>query len=85
MKRTQIQLDEKTWEVLRERAFRERRSIADVVRGMLRVHVKEAVKPSRIRPFSFIGSGASHGRGRGTIAGRHDDVLGEALRREHAL
>lgn len=85
MKRTQIQLDERTWEVLRERAFHEKRSIADVVREMLRLHIGKTPKARRISSFSFIGSGASRGRGRGQIAERHDEALGEALWQEHAL
>lgn len=66
--------------MLRERAFHEKRSIADVVREMLQMHIKERPKPRRMSSFSFIGSGASRGRGRGQIAERHDKALGEALR-----
>lgn len=85
MKRTQIQLDERIWGILRERAFHEKRSIADVVREMLQMHIDERPKPRRISFFSFIGAGASRGRGRGRIAERHDEALGEALLRDHAL
>lgn len=85
MKRTQIQLDERIWAILRERAFHEKRSIADVVREMLHMHIEERPKPRRISSFSFVGSGASRGRGRGQIAKRHDEALVEALRQEHAL
>lgn len=79
MKRTQIQLDEKTWETLRERAFRERRSIAEIVRAMLRTHVEKTARPRNFSSFSFIGSGASRGRGRGRVSERHDEVLSEAF------
>ena len=80
MKRTQIQLDEKTWETLRERAFRERRSVAQVVREMLRVHFREMAKPRGISSFAFIGSGASRGSRRGRVSERHDEALAEAFK-----
>jgi len=80
MRRTQIQLDEKTWETLRERAFRERRSVAQVVREMLLAHFREAVTPRGISSFAFIGSGVSRGSGRGRVSERHDEALAEAFK-----
>ena len=35
MKRAQIQLEEKTFEVLRQRAFQEKKSIAGVIRELI--------------------------------------------------
>lgn len=80
MKRTQLQLDEYTWEILRERAFQEKRSVSDVVREMLKLHIhKGRGKPLGISSFSFIGAGVSHGERSGRIARKHDEELGEAF------
>ena len=83
MKRTQIQLDEGTFETLRRRAFRERRSIADVVREILRGEVRPSPKGDRLtlKSFSFIGRGASRGKGAGTVSLRHDEEFAETLRK----
>ena len=81
MKRTQLQVDETTWEVLRERAFRERRSIAEVVREILKADVARITRKRPTSAFSFIGSGASRGRGRGRVSERHDEELMAAFRK----
>lgn len=79
MKRTQIQLDERTFERMRERAFRERISIAEVIRRLLTEQTIEIphTRP-HVTPFSFVGSGRSRGRGAGNIAVRHDEELTDA-------
>jgi hypothetical protein len=74
MIRTQIQLEEPTWERVREIAFQKKSSIAAVIREMIRAQVFPKTKPKlRMGDFSFIGSGKSNGKGAGTIAGRHDE------------
>lgn len=76
-------MDEQTFETLRRRAFHERRSLAGIVREILRAHVMPPA--GRIRhggtPFSFVGSGRSHGKGAGTIAERHDEEFIRAVRK----
>jgi hypothetical protein len=80
MKRTQIQLDELTFERVRERAFRERISIAEVIRRTLSERVSERpVRRGRMFAFSFIGSGRSRGVGSGKISERHDEELAGAF------
>lgn len=76
MTRTQVQLDDDTYEALRARAFRERKSMSAVVREMLRGGLGlEKRKPvARKKLFSFIGKGDS---GRSDISERHDDYLAE--------
>ncbi|MEK7122550.1 MAG: ribbon-helix-helix protein, CopG family [Patescibacteria group bacterium] len=79
MKRTQLQLEEELYDTLRERAFREQTSMAALIRTMLAQQMKPGVlcrAPKRtLKDFSFIGSGASRGRGSGTIAACHDEEL----------
>lgn len=80
MRRTQIQLDEHTWDAVRKRAFRERRSISDVIREALRESISgERAKARDIAAFSFIGSGASRGKRSGRISEKHDEELGEGF------
>jgi hypothetical protein len=61
MKRAQIQLEEETFEILRQRAFEEKKSIAGIIREVIQ---KEMTLPSRKKPlsvkeFQFIGAGKS--------------------------
>jgi hypothetical protein len=82
MKRTQIQLEEPVFEQLREEAFQEHTSIADVVRRILREHVpssSQKVPSVKRQPLSFIGLGVSKGKGAGNIAECHDEELAESL------
>lgn len=75
MKRTQIQLDEVTYEKLRERAFRESSSISGIIRRVLRSESDIIPTPKPKHSFSFIAKGRSRGKGSGRIAERHDAEL----------
>ena len=80
MIRTQIQLDESTWEKLRQIAFQRKSSIAAVVREMIKAQVSPKRKTKlRIEDFTFIGSGRSRGKGAGTIAERHDEEVADSI------
>lgn len=83
MKRTQIQLEEELFEQLRYQAFRERRSLAGVIRHILRERVllpfPSQRKARSLTVFSFVGSGASRGLGAGSISEKHDKELSKAL------
>ena len=59
MKRTQIQLDDATYEAVRHRAFEQGRSMAAVVREALsEAFGAPATKPPRtIEDFTFVGMG----------------------------
>ena len=59
MKRTQIQLDEATYEAVRRRAFEQGRSMASIVREALsKAFDAPAAKPARtIEDFTFVGMG----------------------------
>lgn len=79
MVRTQLQIDEKTYEALRKQAHMERKSMSAVVREILHEHVGGdlAAKGLRDKDFSFISAGAS---GRKDISVRHDEALAEDFR-----
>jgi hypothetical protein len=79
MVRTQLQIDEATYEAVRSRAHRERKSMSAVVREILHEHVHggPATRAARNRRFAFIGAGAS---GRKDISVRHDEALAEDFR-----
>lgn len=79
MTRTQLQLDDDTYDALRLRAYQERKSMSALVREMLRegLGLTESRKENTPATFSFISSGAS---GRGDISVRHDEALGEDFR-----
>ena len=81
MKRTQIQLDENTWEALRERAFKEKSSVAALIRGFLQSQVVPAKKKKKLsmKDFTFIGIGKSRGKGSGKISVDHDEELAKAF------
>jgi len=80
MKRTQIQLEEPVWEVLRARSFQERRSIAEIIREMVRTQVSaKRNRKLRLEDFTFIGSGRSRGKGAGSIAERHDEEFADSI------
>ncbi|MHB9134171.1 MAG: ribbon-helix-helix protein, CopG family [Armatimonadota bacterium] len=76
MVRTQIQLDEPTYEALRRIAHKRHASMSAIAREILSEHlsVQEGRKPSR---FSFVAAGAS---GHADTSAQHDEVLSEAYR-----
>ncbi|MDP3734848.1 MAG: hypothetical protein Q8R39_00250 [bacterium] len=78
MHRTQIQLDERLFEAIREQSFREGSSVAGTVRRALRASFSLGDYGARTK-FSFIASGRSRGKGSGTIARLHDDAFADSL------
>lgn len=79
MTRTQLQIDDDTYEALRLRAYKERKSMSAVVRELLREGLalgKRSGGQQGVR-FTFVSSGAS---GRKDISVRHDDALAEDFR-----
>lgn len=73
MVRTQLQIDESTYEALREAAHRQRKSMSAIVRDILQEHLQREKKPE-MRTFSFVGSGSS---GESDVSARHDEYLAE--------
>lgn len=85
MKRTQIQLDARTYEVLRRRAFEAGRSISSVVRELLAqsLGTRKAKKRPTIKDFTFIAAGRSRQGRLAPISERHDEALAETLMEQH--
>lgn len=76
MKRTQVQLDEVTFEHLRRQAFERGVSRAALIREVLQE--KLGVKTRRhLRDFTFIASGRSGDGGPMPISEKHDEALAE--------
>ena len=81
MRRTLIQLDEATYGKLRQKAFRQERSISSVVREMVEAGLEGDVrhaKPKRARQFLSVASGRSKAR-RSPVSERHDEALAVAF------
>ena len=70
--RTQIQIDEKTHEKLRLKAFAERKSLSRVIREILSSAL-DGPASKRRRHFSFIGIVTGKV---GDVSERHDEYLG---------
>lgn len=81
MKRTQILLDEPTYEALRRRAFESGRSLSAVVREILLRSLSRPAprKGRRLADFTFIGSGNSRQGKLAPVSERHDEALEAAL------
>jgi plasmid stability protein len=82
MVRTQIQLTEGQYEMLRARAAAEKRSMADVVRQLVDESLRETTLPDpderRRRALAAIGSLGKTGPR--DLSRRHDEHLAEAYR-----
>ena len=82
MRRTLIQLDEDTYQKLRQRAFREERSIASLVREMLANGLAAGAarkKPAGVNQFLSVRAGRSKQRRPSRVSERHDEALAEAF------
>jgi hypothetical protein len=82
MKRAQIQLEEKTFEALRQRAFQEKKSIAGLIRELIDKEMSREIrlKPLSLKDFRFIGAGKSLQGPLEPVSERHDQALEEAFR-----
>ena len=81
MKRAQIQIDEEVYELLRLRAFREKKSIAGIIREILKRDASQADQhPSpSIESFTFIGMGRSEQDPLKPVSEQHDEALREVF------
>jgi hypothetical protein len=78
VRRIPIQLDETAYQALKARAFREHRSIADLIRESIALNQRN-VPPRSIDDFSFIGSGSAPSDRTDRTSERHDEALAQAL------
>ncbi len=84
MKRTQIQLDDATYEAVRRRAQEQNRSMASVMRETLAtafgVELREEKRRWTIEDFTFIGMGRDPDNPPDApVSEHHDDALDEAF------
>jgi plasmid stability protein len=77
--RTQIQIDEPTYEALRDRAFKEHRSMSSLVRDLLAQSLGRAKKSPSKRPLRFRFIGMVRGKAK-DVSERHDDYLNRKKR-----
>lgn len=76
VRRTQIQLDESTYQALRRRAFEEGCSLSALVREILGDALGTTGKrPSTLGAFSFVASGTSRQGDLAPVSERHDEAL----------
>lgn len=83
MRRTQIQLEEEMYDSLRRRAFQEKKSVAGVIREIIKKEIAAPglVRPSSIQDFSFIGVNRSKQGMLKPVSEHHDEALEEAIRK----
>jgi plasmid stability protein len=82
MKRTLVQFDEDTYRKLRERAFRQERSISAVVRELIAKGLEgdgARKKPTRVSQFLSVGSGRSKQDRLSPVSEKHDEALAVAF------
>jgi hypothetical protein len=81
MKRAQIQVEEEVYELLRHRAFKEKKSVAGVIREIVKrdIFKTDPHRPSSGKDFTFIGVGRSKQGSLKPVSERHDEALEEAF------
>lgn len=84
MKRTQIQLDEPTYEALRRRAVEKGCSMSALVRELLAhsLGTGKTKKRLSIKDFTFIGASRSRQGRLSPVSERHDEAMEEVLMKE---
>jgi hypothetical protein len=78
MKRTLVQFDRETYEKLRQRAFRQERSVSSLVRELVARGLDEdaaRTRPSRLDQFSSVRAGRSKQGRLSPVSENHDQAL----------
>ena len=83
MKRAQVQIDEEIYELLRHWAFKEKKSIAGVIREIVKKDISQSDRhrSSSVKNFKFVGSGRSKQGTLKPVSERHDEALEEAFQK----
>ncbi len=82
MKRTQLQLDEATYQLLRRRAYEQGSSLAGLIREILSEYLHAGKsRRGRLEDFKFIGSGRAEKSQVEPISERHDEALADDFAR----
>ena len=82
MKRTLVQFDEQTYRQLRERAFRQERSVSSLVRELVAKGLSgdaKADRPSHVRQFLSVRAGRSKQGRLAPVSEKHDAALAAAF------
>ena len=78
MKRTLVQFEEETYRTLRQRAFREQRSIAAVVRDLVAKGLEDGparARRTQVSQFSSVRAGRSRQGRLAPVSEKHDAAL----------
>jgi plasmid stability protein len=78
MRRTLVQFDEDTYRKLRQRAYRQERSISAIVREMVTKGLAGAAgrhRPTRVSQFSSVRAGRSKQGRLSPVSEKHDEAL----------
>jgi plasmid stability protein len=84
MKRTLVQFDDETYRTLRQRAFRQERSISALVRELVARGLEDGTvreRPTRINQFLSVGAGRSKQGRLSPVSEKHDEALADASRK----
>ena len=82
MKRALVQIDDETYRKLRQRAFRQERSISAVVRELVAKGLEDdgkRTRPTHVSQFSSVKVGRSRQGRLSPVSARHDDALAAAF------
>lgn len=79
MQRTQIQLDKNLFELVRHKAFQEKRSFSSVVREALQKYISPQTTQKSSYRFSFVGSGKARKKVPYVVSEEHDKELTKAF------
>jgi len=80
MRRTQVQLGEATYNLLRQKAFEKGVSMAALLREALREYLLGKPKSgAQLEGLSFVGSGLSAQKAHTPVSERHDEALVKSL------
>lgn len=82
MRRTLVQFDEETHLRLRQRAFRQRRSVSSLVRELVAQGLEGGTareKPKQVSQFASVRAGRSKRRLDAAVSEKHDDALAAAF------
>lgn len=84
MKRTLVQFDDDTYRTLRQRAFRQERSISALVRELVARGLEGSAgreRPTRVGQFRSVRAGRSKQGRLSPVSEKHDEALAAAFKK----
>ena len=81
MKRTQVQLDEETYALLRRRAYEQHCSLSSLIRDAVRQGLGRRTRrrPRTLKDFPFVAAGRTTQGRLAPVSEHHDEALAEVL------